>query len=152
MFASLVIALAAMGLAIGAWFRPVPNNKPPAAPTYTDEQVAAAKASMCAAFGKVDHALALADARDGGSDPYTQLTVANSTRQVLDAGSRYLSTKLAQEPATPPDVAEAVRRLANGYQELLIGYLNNLVNSVPEQQPALNASNEATLTMQRLCK
>ncbi len=111
MFASLVIALLAIGLAIGSWFRPVPGTnappKPPT-PTYTDQQVANAKASVCGAYQKVSHALSVANARNGGADPTAGLAVATNTRQVLDAGGRYLLTKLTEETATPPDLAKGI--------------------------------------------
>jgi hypothetical protein len=153
-FAALAIALISLAVGLIGWVRPVSHNNPaPPRPTYSDEQVANAKANVCAAFGKVDHALDLAGARSGGSnDPTAQLAVATNTRQVLDAGGRYLLTKLAQEPATPPDLATAVRDQANSFQELMVGYLDELPNSAPEQQPALKASDEATATIRRLCK
>lgn len=155
-FASLLVALVAIGLAIGCWFRPPPSTKAspaPPTPSYTDQQTADAKAHMCAAFAKVDHALDVAGARSGGNDdPTMQLAAATSTRQVLDAGSRYLLTELAEQPATPPDLATAVREQANSFQELMIGYLDELTNTAPEQQPVLKASDDATLTIRRLCK
>jgi hypothetical protein len=108
---------------------------------------------VCAAFAKVDHALDLAGARrSNNDDPAMQLAVAVNTRQVLDAGGRYLLTELADEPATPLDLANAVREQANSFQELMVGYLDDLSNSAPEQQPALKASDEATATIRRLCK
>lgn len=156
MFASLTIALVAIGLAIGCWVRPVPGAKaplPPAALTYTDQQVATAKSNVCDAFGKIDHALDLAGARAGANqEPAMQLAVADNTRQVLDAGSRYLLTKLAEEPATPPDLANAVRKQASSFQELMVGFLDDIPNSDPVQQPVLKASDEATATIRQLCK
>jgi hypothetical protein len=152
MFTLLVIALAAVGLAIGSWFRPLPSTKAaaPSVPTYTDQQVASAKASMCAAFGRIDHALGVAAARSGGSDPTTGLAVATSTRQVFEVGSRYLLTRVAAEPATPPDLAEAVRKLANSYQDAVVAYLAEASDA--ELRPSLNAADDATLAMRRLCK
>jgi hypothetical protein len=149
-----VIALAAFGLAIASWFRAPPSTQAstPPAPIYTNQQAAGAKANVCAAFGQVDHALALAYARNGGNDPTAQLAVATSTQLTLDASSRYLSTTLAEQPATPPDLATAVRKQTNAYQKALIGFLNGLTVSNPSQQPAVNASDEATLTIRRLCK
>jgi hypothetical protein len=154
-FASLVIALLAIGLAIGAWLRPLPGAKAsptPLAPSYTSQQAADAKANVCAAFGKVDHALDVAEARGGSNDPTAILAAATSERQALDAGSRYLLRKLAEEPAAPTDLATAVRNQADSYQESLIDYLDGLTNSDPDMQPALKAADEATLTIRRLCK
>jgi hypothetical protein len=142
------------GVATIGWLRPLQDHKPSASPTptYTDQQVANAKADVCAAFEKVQHALDLANAHVGSTDYTTQLAAAALTHEVLDAGSRYLLTKLAEEPATPPDLATAVRNGANADQEALIGYLNGLSASDPAMQPALNTSDEATATVRRLCK
>jgi hypothetical protein len=149
--ASIALALVAAGLAVGAWFRP-PTAKAPSPVVYTNQQTADAKAAVCAAFGQVDHALQLAYARNGGSDPNAQLTVATSTQLTLDAGSRYLSATLTKEPATPPDLATAVRNQTDAYQKALIGFLNGLRFSDPAQQPTVSASDEATLTIRRLCQ
>ncbi len=152
MFALLTVGLiVTLGVAIVGWFRPVPA-KAPAAPTYSAQQVADAKAAMCSAYVQVRKAGDVAGARDGGSDPTSTLTVATSTRQVLDAGSRYLAAKLNAEPATPPDLATAVRKLADVYQEMTIDYLDGLSNSDPELSPLLKAGDQAHSTIQDLCK
>jgi hypothetical protein len=155
MFVSLAIALVALGLAIGCWFRPSVSSKassPPAAPVFTGQQTADAKAKVCAAFGQVDRALNVAQSFGGSTDQMALLTVATSTRQALDFGSRYLSTKLAEEPATPPDLATAVRKQSDAYQQLMIGYLDGLRYGDADLQPAVNASQGATSDIQRLCK
>ncbi|OMC52992.1 hypothetical protein A5745_23130 [Mycobacterium sp. IS-2888] len=153
--AALLIALVALGVAVGSWFRTASDSKPtPAAPpvTYSQQQITDAKASVCAAYQQVRKAGDMAGARSGGSDPNAVLTVATSTRQVLDVGSRYLMTKLAKEPATPPDLAAAVRKLADVYQEMTVDYLDGLSNSDPELDPLLRAGDEAHSTIESLCK
>jgi hypothetical protein len=152
---ALVVALLAICVAIGAWFRPSADSKPasaPPAPSYTDQQVAEAKTKVCAAYEKVHRALVLSSARNGGNDPTAVLGVATSGRQVLDAGSRYLITKLSEEPATSPELSAAIRNLAEGYQELTMEYLDGLTNSDTEIQPSLHAADDATATIERLCK
>ncbi len=139
-------------VAIVGWLRPLQDHKPSASPTFTDQEITNAKADVCAAFEKVQHALDLANSHVGSADYATQLAAAALTHETLDAGSRYLLTKLAAEPATPPDLATAVRNVANADQEALIGYLNGLSASDPAMQPALNADDEATATIRRLCK
>jgi hypothetical protein len=147
------IALVAV-VAIVGWLRPTQDHKPSGspAPTYSDQQVATAKTNVCAAFDKVQHALDLANSHGGSTDYTTQLAAAALTHEALDAGSRYLLTKLAEEPATPTDLATAVRNGANADQEALIGYLNGLPASDPAMQPSLNASDQATATIRQLCK
>jgi hypothetical protein len=154
-FTALAIALIGVAVGLVGWFRPVPHSDQPPTPhkpTYTDGQTADAKAHMCTAFGKVDHALDISGARKGSDDPTAQLAIATSGRQVLDAGSRYLLSKLAEEPATPPNVANEVRKFASSSQELVIGYLGGLTNSDGDLQPSLHAGDEATLAIRRLCK
>jgi hypothetical protein len=150
---ALTAALGCLAVGFLGWFRPELHNKPPsAAPSYSDRQIADAKSSVCAAFAKIDHALDVADARNSGDDPIAQLAVATSTRQVFDAGSRYLLMTLDDEPATSSELATAVRQQADSLQELSVGYLDGLPNSAPEQQPALTAMNESTAAIRRLCK
>lgn len=150
-YTALAIAVVALGLAIGAWFRPVPM-KPPAAPPYSAQQVADAKVTVCSAYDQVRKAGDTAGQRNAGSDPTSILTVATSTRQVLDSGSRYLTTKLSAEPATPPDLAAAVRKLAEVYQEMTVDYLDGLSNSDPQLAPLLKAGDQAHSTIQDLCR
>jgi hypothetical protein len=151
-FTALAIALIGVIVGVIGWFRPPPNNsRPPSAPkpVYTGQQVTDARASVCAAYRKVHHALELSSARNGGSDPNAILVVATSGRQVLDAGSRYLLAKLSDKPATPPDLTYAVRKLAIAYQELAIDYLADVSDS--EMQPTFRDSDDATMTIERLC-
>ncbi|MBS4728353.1 hypothetical protein MSM1_08345 [Mycobacterium sp. SM1] len=150
----LITALAVIGgIAIGAWFRPLPNNKSQStqpAPTYTQQQVSDAKAKVCAAYQKVRHANELARALYLGDDQVAKQVVAEGGWLALDGGSRYLSTTLAEEPATPSDLAAAVRKLADLYQILAINYMASVAHS--EQDPVLRASHDVTAELERLCK
>jgi hypothetical protein len=130
----------------------MPDNKPYAAPppTYTDQQVTDAKASICAAFEKVHHAIRVSSARDRGTDPTANLAFAVNARQALVAGSEYLLMKLSEEPATSRDLSDAVRKLASLYQSLTLDYLAEVSDS--EMEPSLRAGDKATLTVERLCK
>ncbi len=153
-FVILAIALVVVtGIAIAGWFLPLPENKPSAsspAPKYTDEQVSDAKSKVCAAYEKVHHAVLVASARNGGSDPTAQLAVATAVRQALDVGRGYLLTTLAEEPASPPDLAAAVRKLAGLFEVLAVDYLAEVGDS--ELEPSLRASDDTTVTIEGLCK
>ncbi|OBK42055.1 hypothetical protein AWC13_00320 [Mycobacterium kubicae] len=59
---------------------------------------------------------------------------------------------MLEEPATPSELAAAVKKLADTYQEMVIGYLDGLTNSDAELQPLLQTSDDATSTIERLCK
>jgi hypothetical protein len=149
MFAFLVVALlVTLGVAIVGWFRPIPA-KPPPAPSYSQQQVADAKAHVCAAHEKVHHAVGLTSGRSS-DDPTMHLAIATSGRQALDVGGNYLLSTLAQEPATPPDLAAAVRKLATTFQELTVDYLAEVSDS--ELDPLLRTSDQASVTIESLCK
>jgi hypothetical protein len=149
MFAFLVVALlVTLVVAIVGWFRPIPA-KPPPVPTYSQQQVADAKAHVCAAYEKVHHAVGLTSGRSS-DDPTMHLAIATSGRQALDVGGNYLLSTLAQEPATPPDLAAAVRKLATTFQELTVDYLAEVSDS--ELDPLLRTSDQASVTIESLCK
>jgi hypothetical protein len=151
MFAFLVIALlVTLGVAIVGWFRPLPNNKPPPQPTYSDQQVADAKAKVCAEYQKVHSAIKASTGRDMGTDSIAQQVYGLTGRQALLAGSGYLRTVLSGEPATPNELATTIRKLTDLFQELTVDYLNSMPDS--EIEPTVHAADEATLTVERLCK
>ena len=149
-FVMFLITLVAVGAAVAAWLRPIPQGAsatPPPAPSYSDEQVADAKSKVCAAYAKVQNATNINAARNGGDDPNTQLIVATTQRQVFVVGSAYLLTTLAEEPATPADLAAAANKLARLYQVVTLG---GLVGDPDD--PSHDAANDAGFKIQGLCK
>jgi hypothetical protein len=150
-----VVVVLVAAVAIVGWLRPLSGHKPSAAPapSYTDQQIGNAKASVCAAFEKIDHAVDLSDAeRANSSDRTAQLAAAALGRQVLDFGSRYLLAKLAEEPATPSELASAIRQQANAYQDLFIGYIDGVSNTDQVLKSTVTAATETTTKIQQLCK
>jgi hypothetical protein len=149
-FTALALALIALVVGLVGWFRPVPHtNQPPPKPAYTAQQNADAKAKVCAAFGQVDRALTVANALPAGSDA---LVTSLNIRQVFDVGSRHLLATLADQPATPDDLATAVRKQASTLEEALIDYQDGFSNSDPEMRPVVDANTAATNTIRQLCK
>lgn len=148
----LMISVAALGVAVGAWFRPLPDDKTVTSSklSFTDQQVADAKASVCAAFDKAHQAVVIARARSGSTDPTAQLAVAEGGWQALETSSEYLRVKLVELPATRTDLVDAVNKLTDVYQELTVDYLANVSDS--ELQPLLHASDQITSTIERLCR
>lgn len=120
---SLVIAFVAIGIAVGAWFRPLPKNEPPRAPSYSSQEVAEAKGRVCAAYAKVHHAVLANTGRSGENDPTTLLALAANARIALFDGGEYLLKVLAREPAIASELAVATQALADSYQQLALDYL-----------------------------
>jgi hypothetical protein len=147
-----VVTLAVVGLAIAGWFLPRPESKSvtPSTPSYTDEEVAGAKATVCETFEKVRHSVFLNSSRETGNDHTTEVLVALDARQAFIAGGNFLLTRLDEEPATPPDLAAAVRKIGSIYQELAVDFLNEV--SEDERKPLVDAGNDAASTVKELCK
>jgi hypothetical protein len=104
---------------------------------------------VCAAFGKLDRAGGVLVALPKSSD---ELVGAINTRQVFDVFSRYLLATLAEEPATPADLATAVREQANTLEEVVIDYQEGYVKTDPEMRPAVDANSSSADTIRQLCK
>lgn len=141
--------LVALAVAIVGWFRPLPA-KPPTPPRYDAQQVADAKAKVCAAHEKVHDAIKASSARNRGTDSTDQLVFAINGQQAILAGSEFLRTTLSQYPATPENLATTVRRLTDIFQELVVDYQNGMSDS--EMEPTLRASDDATIEIQGICK
>ena len=147
---TLAIALAGVAIGFVGWFRPVPHHdQPPSKHTYTDQQVAEAKAKVCAAFGKLDRAGGVNNALPRGSDP---VVAAVNSRQIFDVFSRYLLATLAEEPATPADLATALREQARTLEEVVILDEEGFSNSDPELKSVVDANSASADTIRRLCK
>ena len=151
----ITLAIALIGVAVGVvgWFRPVPHHdQPPPKPTYTAQQTADAKNKVCTAFAKLLRAVQVVNAVPDGSNAVEQLATATGTRQVFDVFSRYFIRTLAEEPATPPDLATAVRKEADSLDEGVINYLDGFTKSDPEMQPVVEANTAAADRIRQLCK
>jgi hypothetical protein len=110
-----MFAITLVAAAVAAWLRPKSEAKSaaPSAPTFTEKQVSDVKATTCAAYEKVRRAMVANASQTGGDDPTAQLAVAVNARQAYVASSAHLLTVLANQPATPADLATAARKLAD---------------------------------------
>jgi hypothetical protein len=78
------------------------------------------------AFDRLLKASSINGARSGGDDSNTQLLVAVVHRDVFITSSVYLTTALADNPATPAGLAAAVKKLSDLYQVITLdGYMGD---------------------------
>jgi hypothetical protein len=128
-FAALAIAIISTAVAVAAWFRPAPPN---ASPTFTDQQTAQAKSNVCSAYTSVHQGVVrnthLADPNP--HDPVGQLAIAANARLALLGGGAYLRDRVAAQPATPADLAQAVNSMGTTIEQLGVGYLEAATNIV----------------------
>ncbi|OSC41713.1 hypothetical protein B8W66_07790 [Mycobacterium decipiens] len=152
--ATLAVAVVALGVGIVGWFHPQPHSDPvatPSAPTFTDQQVSDAKEHVCAAHRIVRQAAILNtnQANPVPGDPTGDLAVAANARLALYSGGDYLLRRLSAEPATPAELSDAVRSLANALQALALNYLAGTPDSVVT--PLRLALEEDTRSVDPLC-
>nr|VTO95586.1 hypothetical protein BIN_B_01067 [Mycobacterium riyadhense] len=154
-FVALAIALVAVGLAVAGWFRPEPRadvSPTPSTPHFTDQQVADAKANICATQEQVHQVVSINTNRQNPvpGDEIGRIAVAAHARLALFDGGAYLLDRLVAEPATPTDLANSVRALANSLQELAIGSMADNPDSI--QDALRNRIGAETEAVDRLCK
>ncbi len=144
------LAVAAIALSIWALLRPTGGSDDAA--TYSDEQRAEAKAQVCGAFVTVREGVARnthLQVPGGESDIAGTLGVAANARISMYVGGQYLLARLA--PATPTDLADAVRGFANGLMDIGAAATAGAPNDDPAQAKRLTDAEAASIQIGQLC-
>ena len=141
---SLIVALAAIGVAAWAIVMAWPQKE------ATPQPTAESKQKVCAAFDTVSKAVQLQTHADLGPDPVAQTAVAANARLSLIGGGEYLLSRLDDQ--TPPDLAEAVRLFANNLDEIGMNALAGATNDDPQQAARLTAGEDGRNKVANLCK
>jgi len=149
---ALVLAVAAVGLSGWTLYR-LSQTGTSSAPRYTDAERADAKRQVCAAADLVRRGVSLNTNLQpaGGPDDVTGiLAVAANARISLSDGGQYLLARL--DPATPADLADAVKKFANGLMDIGAAATAGAQNSQPDQAARLRDAGAANTTIADLCK
>lgn len=145
---AIVIALIAVAVAIGAWFKPAPKAEAPVAKTYSEQEVADAKKAVCEAYSKAFNAL-LVNSRQPDSPTESLAVIANS-RIATHAASSYLMTVLDSEAATPEELANDIRALAHHYQGMLLDQIGDASRATLDADYA--QADSLTTKISQVCK
>lgn len=155
-FAALAIALLATVLAIVGWFRPTPEpvSAQASGPTYSEQQIADAKARACAALdvvnkGVTQHAGSGASGKQS-DDPAMAEAQAADSRLAIIAGGWYLRNHV--EAATPPAISAAIQHLSGILLDLGANYLAGVMNADPKQAALISDGNSSFDKALELCK
>jgi hypothetical protein len=140
---ALVVALIAAGLAGWALLRPAPSNPAPAAAPQTGDP----KANACEAYRTVSAAVSLQTHADPGAEVQG---VAANARLAMSGGATYLLAHLS--PATPGELADAIRSFATGLQDISMNALAGVPNTDPKQAERLSNAEAANSRIAELCK
>jgi hypothetical protein len=151
----LVVAIIGIGVGLVGWFRPMPHTNAPLAPPqpiYTEQQIADAKSHVCDAYSVAKNEVASNTSRPNPieGDEIGAIAVGTNGRLALYVGGDYLLDQLAAEPATPVDLVNHVRSLANSYKKIAINALNNEPNSALD--PLRHAIDSDIMRIDGLCK
>lgn len=149
--AALVIAVIAIGVAIWALVRSPDEPAPsPGEPAVNAQQSDDAKGRVCAAFDIVRRAVSMQTNIDMGPDPVAREAVAANARLATLGGGEYLLSRL--DPATPPELANAVRSFANNLQDVGLNQLVGMPNTDPTVAALLNEAQAASTQITDMCK
>jgi hypothetical protein len=120
--AALVLAILGVAGAAYGYFYP---NETAASGKFSDQQRNDAKKHICETFKIVDRAVVrnshLKNPDNGG--PIGALSVATAQRFAFYDGGAFLRDRVADQPATPKDLADNANALGTQLEELAIGYL-----------------------------
>jgi hypothetical protein len=141
--AALVIALIAMGVAAWALMQS------PTQPAVDAQQSDAAKGRVCAAFDIVRQAVSMQTNADMGTDPVARQAVAANARLATLGGGEYLLSRV--DPATPADLADAVRTFANDIQDIGMNQLVGIPNADPRVTALLGTAQSASERITQMC-
>ena len=122
-------------------------------PNYSGAQRADAKTKICAAADIVRKGVSLntnLQPPGGPQDVTGALAVAANARISLYSGGQYLLARL--DPATPPELADAVKKFGNLLMDVGAGATAGQQNSEPDQAARLKDADATNTTIAGLCK
>jgi len=146
---TLVVALAAAVLSGWLLIRTTREDTP----NYSDAQRSDAKKQICAATDVVRKGVSLntnLQPPGGPEDVTGSLAVAANARVSLYDGGQYLLARL--DPATPPDLADAVKDFAKLLMVIGANATAGAQNAQPEQAARLKEADAANAKLKELCK
>jgi hypothetical protein len=145
---ALILAIVAVALAGWALWKSYPPE-----PSHSDSQRADAKVKACGAMDVVRKGVSLntnLQPRGGPDDVTGALAVAANARVALYDGGQYLLDRV--DPATPTDLADAIRRFANNLLDIGANATAGIQNSDPAQGARLKDADSLNRTIADLCK
>jgi hypothetical protein len=148
---ALVVALAALGVAGWAAFKPRATTDTVAG--YTDAQRADAKAKLCAAADQVRKGVSMntnLEPPGGEADVTGALAVAANARISLSGGGQYLLAKI--DPAAPQPLSDDARAFANTLLDIGAASIAGALNTDPDQAARLKDADGLNTKIVEGCK
>jgi hypothetical protein len=108
------------------------------------------KGHVCDAFNIVRRAVSVRTNANVGPEPVAREAVAANARLATLGGGDFLLSRLA--PATPPELAEAVRSFANNLQDIGMNQLAGIPDTDPTVAVLLRDAQSASDQITAICK
>jgi hypothetical protein len=121
--------------------------------TYTGVQRVEAKRDICAVYNCVRRGVSVNTNQKnpgGDADVTGALVVAANARVSLYDGAQYLLAR--SEPATPPDLADGVRKFANNLMDIGAAATTGAQYPDPDQAAQMRDADTVNATITALCK
>ncbi|MFN8101661.1 MAG: hypothetical protein U0Q20_08705 [Mycobacterium sp.] len=115
---AVVVSLLALGMAVAAFFKPQQDSAP-AAPQYSDQQVADAEKNLCDAYKLTSRALQTAG-NTTSEDPNQKYMLALNTRLAFNTSADFLQDESAQQVAAPSALLDEFRSLIHSYRKMVL--------------------------------
>jgi hypothetical protein len=148
------LVVAVLALALSSWLLiRLAQEGTPDSPNYSGAQRTDAKQRACAATDLVRKGVSLntnLQAPGGPEDVTGTLAVAANARISLYDGGQYLLART--DPATPPELADAVKKFANLLMDIGASATSGVQNSEPDQAARLKEADALNGTITQLCK
>lgn len=126
------------------------HTEPPSPKAFTADEVQEAKTNVCNAYSKVDRLIRVVGRKNAGTDDAGTFAVAVNSRLGMHAGAQYLQTALENNPAAPPELAEATTKLIGAYYEMAVDLLGDAPDE--ETNPLVHAADDAYGVIRPVCK
>ncbi len=144
---AVVVSLLALALAAAAFFKPQ-HDATPAAPQYSDQQVADAKKNVCDAYTLMHRAIT-----DAGSlsseDPNQKFMISLNTRLAFSTAADHLLAAADRYPEAPSSLLDASRSLAFSYQRIVLAQTATAPHA--ELEPLYTESDKAVAQVEKDC-
>jgi hypothetical protein len=146
-----VIAVVAVGVATWSLARSVGEPAITSGVSAVNAQQSdAAKMRVCGAVEMVRKAVSVQTNLDSGPDPVAKEAVAANARLATLGGGDYLLSRL--DPAAPSELADAVRALANNFQDIGMNQLVGVPSTDPGVASLLGDAQAASDRIAAMCK
>ncbi len=147
MIIAVVVSLLALGLAAAAFFKPK-HDDAPAAPQYSDQQVADAKKNLCDAYNDMDKATHYAGSLTS-EDPNQKFMISLNIRLAFNSAADHLLAAAVQNPEGSEQLITSIKSLAMTYQKIVLA--QTAVAPENEMKPLYTAADASVAAIKQAC-